>query len=167
MVGNLILDGEDREMKNKSLLIIPVIILFLVSSLPIANAVFGLSACEKVKKQALSDQKIIKSLAENQAALIKTRDKQIAKQGLLVWTGDPSAVKEEDIKNLTLAGHRKILTSFQNLQRNQGCLKPDKSAEALSLIESYMKVVTLWSGPRAPYLSSDLIKYGDLSYYLK
>ena len=106
-------------------------------------------------------------MAENQAALIKTRDKQIAKQGLLDWTGDPNGVKEEEIKNMTLAGYRKILTSFQNLQKNQSCLKPDKYAEVLSLIESYKKVVALWSGPRAPYLSSDLIKYGDLTYYLK
>lgn len=132
-----------------------------------AQAVFGLSACEKVKKQAASDQKIIKTLANNQALLIKARDRQIAKEGFINWYNDPNGVKEEEIRNITLASFRKILNTFQNLQRNQSCLKPEKYAEILTLIESYKKFVALWSGPRAPYLSSDLIKYGDLSYYLK
>jgi hypothetical protein len=132
-----------------------------------AQSVFGLSTCEKVRKQALSDQSIIKSLADGQAALIKTRDIQIAKQGFLKWLSDPNSVKEDEIRNRTLAAYKKILTAFQNLQKNQKCLKPDKYADVLSLIESYKKAVVLWNRPTTSYLSNDLIKYGDLTYYLK
>jgi hypothetical protein len=142
-------------------------LILIWNSVAPAQAVFGLSSCEKVRKQALSDQSIIKSLADGQAALIKTRDRQIAKQGFLKWSSDPNSVKEDEIRNRTLAGYKKILTAFQNLQKNQKCLKPDKYADVLSLIESYKKAVALWSGPTTSYLSNDLIKYGDLTYYLK
>jgi hypothetical protein len=132
-----------------------------------ANAIFGLSTCEKVKKQAVSDSKVIKSLADKQAALVKTRDSQIKKETYSTWLSDPNAVSEEEVKNRTLATYKKILSSFQNLQKNQKCLKPDKYADVLSLIEAYKRVVSLWSGLNAPYLSSDPIKYGELTYYLK
>jgi len=154
-------------MRKKHLLVVLIIVLSLGSSLAPANAIFGLSACEKVKKQAQSNQAIIKSLAQSQAAVIKTRDAQITKLGPQKLPLDPNVVNDEEVKFRTLAAYRKILSSFQHLQKNQKCLKPDKYADVLYLVEAYKKAVKLWSSPTAPYLTGDLIEYGDLKYYLK
>jgi hypothetical protein len=154
-------------MRKKYSLVVTIIVLALGWNFAPANAIFGLSVCEKVKKQAQSDQAVIKSLAKSQAELIKKRDAGIAKLGYQKLPLDPDVVNDEEIKFRTLAAYRKILSSFQNLQKNQECLKPDKYADVLYLVESYKKAVKLWSSPRAPYLTGDLIQYGDLKFYLK
>jgi hypothetical protein len=150
---------------RRSIFIAGVLTLSLGSSFTPANAVFGLSSCEKVVAQAKSDQLIIQSLVSRQASLMSTQKKQIALQGYKEWLTDPNRVTDDEIRSATLAGYKKILSSLQSLGANQKCLSPSKAADVLSLIESYKKIVKLWSNTKGS--PTNAISSGSLLFYLK
>ncbi len=145
-----------------------LVAVFLILSLLVpssASAIFGLSQCEKVKKQAIADQLVIESLVKTQTKLINKRNNEIKDIALLDRA--PGTYNEGTIINVTLASYKKILSSFIKLNKNQKCLNPNKYAEVLTLIESYKKGVAYWSNTNLNSVPTEPMTVGTLVSYLK
>jgi hypothetical protein len=102
----------------------------LASSIAPANAIFGLSKCEKVKKQILSEEKvsiILYNLAK------KYRDSAI-KDNSATW-GDYSAVLSQEI-----LGRQSDIKVFDMMIKNSSCF----SAEINANIRMYKQGSQVW-----------------------